>query len=144
MCVLCINLYACLLDNSSEPGTVSTPLIPTLGMQRQIDFFKSEANQLGLLSDFQDSQGCVERLLPHKNQPIKTLQYPVSLFILFMDLFILLFYVYEYCLSVCTCAHVCPQRLEDSIGFFETATTVCSDHHVGAATLLFCKRSKYS
>lgn len=79
-------------------------------MQRQIDFFKSEANQLDLLSEFQDSQGCVERLLPHKNQPIKTLQYPVFLFILFMDLFILLFYVYEYCLSVCVRVRMCVHR----------------------------------
>lgn len=110
MYVLCINLYACLLDNSSEPGTVSTPLIPTLGMQRQMDFFKSEANQLGLLSEFQDSQGCIERLLPQKKQPIKTLQYPISLFILFMDLFILLFNGYEYCLSVCVRARMCVHR----------------------------------
>lgn len=56
MYVLCINLYACLLDNSSEPGTVSTPLIPTLGMQRQMDFFKSEANQLGYLVSFRTAK----------------------------------------------------------------------------------------
>lgn len=107
MYVLCINLYACLLDNSSEPGTVSTPLIPTLGMQRQMDFFKSEANQLGLLSEFQDNQGCIERLLPQKkNNQSKpfNIQY-LYLYFLWICLF--------YCLMgmniafLCVCVRAC-------------------------------------
>lgn len=147
MYVLCINLYTCLLDNSSEPGTVSTPLIPTLGMQRQVDFFKSEANQLGLLSEFQDSQGCVERLLPQKKPINQNPSIP--------NIFIYTFYGFVYCFmcmsiaSVCVCTCVCThvhrgQKIVLDSLELQLQCAVTTIHRVGAATLLFCKRNNCS